>query len=508
MSSRSPADTENEPELQDDPPTTVVQQTTMSGTSASSVVTGLLGGKLRDTKRDADEMKAAIVLVPKSQRKNLSTSDKQKYRTNAVTSIVPKFTTLKTKPGTEELENVYSLALLLRSFEEECIKYQMEDVFMILPHNLDGSINSNGTPRNLFQQYKQIELPDIKLSCKSYFEFGSEDYIVENLAWSGEKLLNSCDDSLRQTIQGHSLNFEVHERVGPVYLKVMLDIIFNVSDRSLRALVSRIENMKLSDYNGENVAKACDFLRSAHLILVNCDFMPPDFIDQLYKFFKTAHSVDFQQQISSLQVMISLSDTKNTPEFVIDFAEKQYNTLLASGDWDKAANAKGESAFVSQLNRRKCYNCGSPDHLANKCPQRPQQDNQGRGGRGGRGRGRGGRGGRGGGRGGNQNSNSDDWKTQPPKRGEKTFKPSNPKGFQYWCGKKGCCTWGDHTKNSGPHADDQQANVAQDKNAQDADNEDTNTDDDETSSNQGMVASASILAGPSKGTKFRGFSGL
>ncbi len=65
-----------------------------------------------------------------------------------------------------------------------------------------------------------------------YYELGSEDYIVENLVWSGEKLLNSCDEELRDLILMKALFLPQKEVGGPVYFKIMMDIYNEINCKS------------------------------------------------------------------------------------------------------------------------------------------------------------------------------------------------------------------------------------------------------------------------------------
>ena len=131
-----------------------------------------------------------------------------------------------------ELDNVYSLAFRISQYRKECLRYDIYDIFEILPFLDDDELATNAQPRNLFDNYKDISLNQVRRSTRMYYELGSEDYIVENLVWSGEKLLNSCDEELRDLILMKALFLPQKEVGGPVYFKIMMDIYNEINCKS------------------------------------------------------------------------------------------------------------------------------------------------------------------------------------------------------------------------------------------------------------------------------------
>ena len=70
----------------------------------------------------------------------------------------------------------------------------------------------------------QMSIENVRKSTRMYNEHSSADYIVENIAWSGEKLLHSCEAELRDMILSKALFLPQKEIGGPVYFKIMMDI--------------------------------------------------------------------------------------------------------------------------------------------------------------------------------------------------------------------------------------------------------------------------------------------
>ncbi len=155
-----------------------------------------------------------------------------------------------------ELDDVYSLALRVRTFREDCRNHDINDIFEILPFNESGqlarvatepttslstpssssssslSMSQQTKPRNLFDNYKDVSLEMVKKSTRFYYEHSTQDYIIENIVWSGEKLINSCTPELRDMILQKALFLPQKEVGGPVYFKIMMDIYHDVSSKA------------------------------------------------------------------------------------------------------------------------------------------------------------------------------------------------------------------------------------------------------------------------------------
>ena len=56
---------------------------------------------------------------------------------------------------------------------------------------------------------------------------------MENLSWSLDYILNTCEDSLRDKVQEGLVGVSEMECGGPMILKKMLDIVMNVYDAAL-----------------------------------------------------------------------------------------------------------------------------------------------------------------------------------------------------------------------------------------------------------------------------------
>ena len=66
-------------------------------------------------------------------------------------------------------------------------------------------------------------------------------YMGENLMWSGTKLLNSCEDDLRQKIEETKNHLPTVCHTGPVFFKILVDLVIASSSQSMRVLERRLK---------------------------------------------------------------------------------------------------------------------------------------------------------------------------------------------------------------------------------------------------------------------------
>ena len=240
----------------------------------------------------------------------------------------------------------------------------------------------------------------------------------------------------------------------------MMDFVIATSDTAMRSVVNRINDLKLSDFDGENVLLFGSYIRGAVLLLKNHNAVPHDMKQLVFKGLKECACTEFTEFITAMQNVDKLGPNNELDtDAVLKKAEKEYTDLLGRNEWTTKSNKVGqESTFITETNTSKgtmCYNCGSLDHLLKDCdkpfcqeaidkrkailsllPSRGGGQGRGRG----RGRGRGGRGRGGRGRSGNRNGSKGpkDPKRAPPGKDDPREKTFDGKVL-HWCGR--CGEW-------------------------------------------------------------------
>ena len=130
-------------------------------------------------------------------------------------------------------------------------------------------------PTNLLKNYKGITEDEVRTSNRYYSQYRS-DYLVENLAWTNDRLLNTCEEPFCNKILEALVGVDAMKIGGPLVLKLMLDIIMYVDDSALRALTQSLQTLQLKDVPGENMCTAVSYLKGALLLLQNCSGLPTD----------------------------------------------------------------------------------------------------------------------------------------------------------------------------------------------------------------------------------------
>jgi hypothetical protein len=127
------------------------------------------------------------------------------------------------KASRDQLKSIYSVTLRVEEFRRSLQSFDMDDVFVIpskFERKDDGEDwpTADATTINLFSAGKNVSDLVVKTASTFMMKRGQE-FHVENLLWSGAKLLNSCDDKLRQKIEEQTIGLPVEYATGPVILK-------------------------------------------------------------------------------------------------------------------------------------------------------------------------------------------------------------------------------------------------------------------------------------------------
>ena len=238
-----------------------------TGTSGSKWLGGVTP---RSAKRSDDDIFGIGIIVKKEEREYLKVNDKKTYfkvRENCTKGINNKFTQLKSideNSPIDHFESIYSIVTRFDDLQDSLRVNDMLDVFCIASeYNDDGSGPTRSAVEiDLFHDIKSTDIGLVKLANQYFMEWG-DDFHGENIVWSGEKILNSCDEGLRDKLIESTRGWDAMHKGGPTYLKLLMGLIVATSEKSLRSLLDKVAKLKLQDFNGEDVNKAVSFLRGA-----------------------------------------------------------------------------------------------------------------------------------------------------------------------------------------------------------------------------------------------------
>ena len=128
---------------------------------------------------------------------------------------------------------------------------------------------------NLLVNHKGIREGEERVSNIFYSQHGQENSI-ENLTSSNDRILNTCEETLRNKILEGMVGTNEMESGGPLVLKIMLDIIICFDNSALRALTQCMQTLRLKDFPGDNVCTSASYLKGALLLLQNCSNLPTE----------------------------------------------------------------------------------------------------------------------------------------------------------------------------------------------------------------------------------------
>jgi len=116
---------------------------------------------------------------------------------------------------------------------------------------------------------------EIRLSNRYYVMYGS-NATVENLTWSTDRILNTCEGAFRDNVRELLSGVLSLKTGGPLVLKLALDIFIDIDDSALRSLTQNLQNLRMKDLLGENVGTIVSYLEGALLLLENFNRLSTD----------------------------------------------------------------------------------------------------------------------------------------------------------------------------------------------------------------------------------------
>eukprot|EP00957_Ditylum_brightwellii_P183985 14014768-Ditylum_brightwellii.AAC.1 len=225
-----------------------------------------LGADRLSALRNIADVHAIDVIVKKTERATvLDAKALHKFRENAESSLSTKFNIFRTKAVTPELENVYNVSLLIKDLKYKVQKYDLDDIFKIFTTDPIMGAATNAPLVNLFDHYKTLALKQLKEHCKYANKYLSP-YFVQHNQWTHRLILSSSKADLETCLKNKLLTIDELSHGGPVVFKLMVDIIFLVTDQALRSLVSHVKNMKVTENAAKNVSRVTGFICGVYTI--------------------------------------------------------------------------------------------------------------------------------------------------------------------------------------------------------------------------------------------------
>jgi hypothetical protein len=331
---------------------------------------------LNDTARTVAAASRSYREIDKEHRPESGTADLVKFTSRATEGLKTKFRLMSLSwKDDDQLDTVYSIGLLIVELTKHLTRFDMVDVFerVLLP----TAANDKGvlSLRSLLANYSTMTVNECRASVEHYRLYG-QGYHLQNLDWSQEMLERSCEDDLRNKILEKSMDIPAIQMGGPTFLTLIMHEVTSTTEDSIRALTSRITNMKLTNFKGEDVTKAASQLRGAIAALEIVNQVPHDIVERLLDIFQTTSVVEFNATFRVMRIQQRTLGMNFVRAEIMNLAESLYSDLSSKGEWNGVANPGDDSVFLGQR-ETVCWDCGETGHRAGdtRC-KRPKKHSQ------------------------------------------------------------------------------------------------------------------------------------
>ena len=278
----------------------------------------------------------------------------------------------------------------LIAFEERMIHGGMEGVFHI--------VLRSGTTLNMFKEPGMCTDSIVNTWCSDVMLNGVFDpnntnsnslsthsvcsYDRTNMVWSGEALLSSCTEALKQDLK---FNVPEAERYGPNLLMKLLTKIYRPSQSKIENLKDKLKSMGIRKYPGENVTTfvqdASKLVREIKMNFTSTSSIP-DLTTAALSGLTTATDDFLLAQVRTLRINSDVNGfggilgtfQAKDPIEALQGLDDLYRILVSQSDYSparqtsghKALQAKAEDALVQDRNgsnsssqfKGSCWDCG------------------------------------------------------------------------------------------------------------------------------------------------------
>ena len=246
--------------------------------------------------------------------------------------------------------------------------------------NLDASNGrwSNKTV-SLLDSPTAVPLDDIKLYVHDTYKYSKPDAPARQTQdWLLATLRNSTSSDLRTLVDKKFDNLPVSEQGGSVYLKMIFDIVYNMTDpvkRALQLWIKRFAKNGLYKVKGKNVLV---FSSAASIIakrLNEVNALPSDADGDILDGLSKASHDEFAKTFANLknltnQTLISVGSLKHKTvlEKILLYlmeADDLYIVYTINGTW----KYKHATSYYTKGEDVTCWNCGKVGHSVRECKE-------------------------------------------------------------------------------------------------------------------------------------------
>ena len=320
-------------------------------------------------------------VVPKESRPT-NPVDLRKLREAATSPLMHKLSIVPMNDSDEQIILNYNVQMRIKDLQRRLETYDMVDVFNILLFNdavYQQPLLASTTPVtplsntiNLLDKWDSIDMTVIIYHVHFLRLYGRE-WDLQNLDWTLELLEASCELTLADKVKEDLIALGPVLESGPIYFLLAMKQIVSSTEDAVLAMLTKVKNMNLAHFDGENVSIATGQLKMAIARLRVLGKVPTEINRHVLDALQTSSVSKFNMFFSQLQVNLKqIPNFTLTPDKILSMADHQYKELKLIGDWNSANNKA--STFLShqvntttpQLHLPVCRRCGKA-HPGQKC---------------------------------------------------------------------------------------------------------------------------------------------
>jgi hypothetical protein len=275
---------------------------------------------------------------------------------------------------------------------------------------------------------------DMKLKAiEDFVATLTDSYDLENLRLSGLAIRDSLGPELYSRVSSLS----TPDKSGPVLFKIAVDQVMHMNDAQIRNLSNKLGEIRLRDIPGENVAKLGETITQIAREITGSGREPNDLLQLVSRPYTKGTAKMFESNALTLHSRVLNGTSTDSWEKLVAEHSTFYQDLVQAKDYPPAEGGKededskiqgliakafndnmgklirhskegnngGGNGGGSGYQKRKCFRCGSEDHIIKNCTV-------------------------------TKDKSAKDWRSVPPDTSKNEPKEKTVEGVIYkWCGR-------------------------------------------------------------------------
>jgi hypothetical protein len=323
------------------PPTPTTPTMSSTGTSTGAAMAFDL-----QNPRDISTAYSIGASYSREQRKQLSADGKAKFIKTATGSIDDKFGIVDHQVLNDEtfLEQHFDFSVQVERLRDKMNIHGMSDVFTLPVKDLQPNSPPDMTDTlDLLKTYSTWTFDKVAAWTKFVYKYADE-VTIENMHLTQTLILNCCDTDLYKKVTDEISLLPLEHRGGPTTFFLMTRHIVATTAKASRAIVQRLQRVKLTSFPNEDVGRYSAVVTSISSRLESCGKLPEDIDDIVYEGLLSTTVFPLRNHLTILH---TIGNPKmKTYKEMLDTATAKYNELIVENKW--LPKTKAGSSFQAQ----------------------------------------------------------------------------------------------------------------------------------------------------------------